>query len=172
MSRPAGPAPRTRRPATDEELKALASTMRTRILRVCREAHTNKEIADTLARDPATILHHVRKLVDTGFLAAQSARRGARGSREIPYLATGKSWILDCPPKDRVLLDAFLEEVGQVPVTEVHTTRLGLRLSATQKDELEQRLQGLLDEYADLPDDPAAPAWSIFLAVHPDPNRP
>src|SRR4051812_27581460 len=95
--------------ATDEEIRALASTLRMRILRVClHDAHTNKEIADILDKDPATVLHHVRRLVDTGFLAAQPARRGTRGSREIPYLATGKSWRLNNPAKDRLLLETFL----------------------------------------------------------------
>jgi predicted ArsR family transcriptional regulator len=159
--------------ATDAEARALASTLRTRILRVCRgEARSNKEIAHALGKDPATTLHHVRRLVDTGFLAAQPARRGTRGSREIPYLATGKSWQLQFPPKDRVLLDAFLEEVAQVPYSEVHTTRFGIRLTAAQKHDFEARVRALLDEYADRPEDPAGTAWSVFIAVHPDPNRP
>ena len=81
-----------RRLATDEEARALASSLRMRILRVClNEAHTNKEIAEVVGRDPASVLHHVRRLVDTGFLEAQPVRRGTRGSREIPYLATGRS---------------------------------------------------------------------------------
>src|SRR5712691_7975231 len=126
-----------RRPATDEEAKALASSLRLRILRICLgEARTNKQIAQTLGRDPASILHHIRTLVRTGFLAPQDERRGARGAREIPYLATRKSWRLSTPAMDRSMLDTFLEEVA-----------LG-------------------------PDDPSAPAWSVFLAVHPDPNRP
>ena len=33
----------------------------------------------------------MRRLVDTGFLAALPVRRGTRGAREIPYEATGKS---------------------------------------------------------------------------------
>src|SRR3954471_25095131 len=109
-------APKVARPeATDEEVRALASSLRMRILRVCLyEPHSNKEIADVLGKDPATVLHHVRRLVDTGFLAAQEVRRGTRGSREIPYLATGKSWRLNNPGKDRLLLETFLEEVALV----------------------------------------------------------
>ena len=72
----------TRREATDEEARALASALRMRILRVCLwEPRTNKEIATVLGRDPATTLHHVRLLTRTGFLAAQPERRGARGSQ-------------------------------------------------------------------------------------------
>ncbi|MGI8881447.1 MAG: ArsR/SmtB family transcription factor [Jatrophihabitans sp.] len=161
-----------RRPASDAEARALASTLRIRILRTCLgEAHTNKEIADLLHRDPGGTLHHVRMLVRTGFLMAQPERRGARGAREIPYLATGKSWTLSSPAKHRVLLDAFLEEVGQVPVDALDTARLGLRLPTRQMDEFLLRMQGLLDEYAALPDDPDAPPMSIFFAVHPDITR-
>jgi len=161
-----------RRLATDEEMRALASTLRLRILRVCREPRTNREIAAAVARDPASTLHHVRRLVDTGFLAAQPVRRGSRGAREIPYLATGKSWQLSSPGAGRVLLEVFLDEVALVPAAELDTSRLGLRLAPEQMAEFRDRLQALLDEFADRPDDPDAPPWSVFLAIHADPNRP
>ncbi len=94
-----------RRPATEAEARALASVTRLRILRLClSDALTNKEIAARLGRNPATVLHHVRTLVDTGFLVADPARRGTRGSREVPYRATGKSWLMDVddrPPPSR-----------------------------------------------------------------------
>jgi DNA-binding MarR family transcriptional regulator len=162
-----------RRPATDEEAKALASSLRLRILRIClSEGHTNKEIAETLGRDPASILHHIRTLVRTGFLEPQEERRGTRGAREIPYLATRKSWRLSTPAMDRSMLDTFLEEVALVPAAEVDTSRLGLRLSPSEMDEFRAQLRSLLDDFASRPDDPAAPAWSVFVTVHPDPNRP
>ena len=162
-----------RRQATDEEAKALASSLRLRILRICLgEGHTNKEIAGILGRDPASTLHHIRTLVRTGFLQPQPERRGTRGAREIPYLATKKSWRLSTPAMDRSMLDAFLEEVALVPAAEVDTTRMGLRLPAAEMAEFRTRLRGLLDDFASRPDDPSAPAWSVFLTVHPDPNRP
>ncbi len=162
----------TRRPATDEEARALASTLRMRILRVCLgEGRTNKEIAEAIGRDPASTLHHVRRLVDTGFLLAQPVRRGTRGSREIPYVATGKSWQLSTPAASRVLLDAFLEEVALVPATDVDSSRLGLRLSVEDMTEFRDRLQALLDEFAQRPDDPQALPWSVFTAIHPDATR-
>jgi predicted ArsR family transcriptional regulator len=162
-----------RRPATDEEARALASSLRLRILRIClSEPRTNKEIAEVLGRDPASILHHTRTLVRTGFLAAQEERRGARGAREIPYLATRKSWQLSTPAQDRAMTDAFLEEVALVSGEQVDTARLGLQLSPAQMAEFRDRLRELLDDFAARPDDPAAPAWSVFLSVHPDPNRP
>ena len=162
-----------RRPATDEEAKALASSLRLRILRIClNEGHTNKEIADILGRDPASVLHHVRTLVSTGFLAQQAERHGTRGAREIPYQATGRSWLLSTPAQDRSMLTTFLQEVALVPAEDVDTTRLGLRLSAADMDEFRSRLRNLLDDFSERPEDPDAPAWSVFVVVHPDPNRP
>ncbi|MBO1414903.1 transcriptional regulator [Streptomyces sp. FH025] len=162
-----------RRPASDAEAKALASALRLRILRICLgEAHTNKEIAAILGRDPASVLHHTRTLVRTGFLEAQEERRGARGAREIPYLATRKSWQLDAAAQDRSMLDAFLEELALAPAAEVDSTRLGLRLPPAEMEEFQTRLHALLEEFAARPDDPTAPAWSLFMVMHPDPNRP
>src|SRR3954453_10366828 len=85
-----------RREADEAEAKALASPLRLRILRAAlHEPRTNQEIAAVLGRNPATVLHHVRTLVATGFLVEQPLRRGQRGSRERPYLASGKSFYLD-----------------------------------------------------------------------------
>jgi DNA-binding transcriptional ArsR family regulator len=160
-----------RRPATDEEARALASGLRLRILRICLEPHTNKEIAEALGRDPASILHHVRRLVRTGFLEAQEERRGTRGAREVPYLATRMSWKLSSPARDRAVLDAFLEEVALAPADEVDMARLGLRLSPEDMTRFRDRLRDLLDDVAEWPEDPNADPWSMFVALHPDPNR-
>jgi DNA-binding transcriptional ArsR family regulator len=162
---------RGRRPATDAEARALASTFRLRILRACLgEPHTNKEIAEALGKGPATVLHHVRTLVDTGFLEPQPARRGTRGSREIPYVATGKSWRMESPAKDSAMLSAFLEEVALVPVEALDMMRAGLRLRPERREELSRRFTALVEEYFD-DEDPDGEPWSVFLTIHPDPNR-
>jgi hypothetical protein len=164
--------PTTRRPATEEEARALASVVRMRILRVCLgQACTNNEIAAALERNPATTLHHVRRLVDTGFLVAQPVRRGTRGSREIPYITTGKSWVVNSPIRDHVLLDASLEEIAKLPPEALNVCRLGLRLPAEQMDEFETRMQALIDGYAALPDDPSAVPMSFLMVIHPDVTR-
>jgi hypothetical protein len=162
-----------RREATDEEARALASALRLRILRICLNAgRTNQEIAQILGRDPASILHHIRTLVRTGFLEALEERRGSRGAREIPYRATRKSWQLSTPAGDRAMLDTFLAEVALIPAADLDMSRLGLRLSAAGWAEFRDRLGDLLEEFAARPDDPAQAAWSLFIAMHPDPNRP
>jgi hypothetical protein len=162
-----------RRRATDAEARALASAVRLRVLRLCLdEALTNKEIAARLGRNPATVLHHVRTLVDTGFLAAGPERRGLRGAREVPYRATGKSWLMDlgdrsAPSRDP-LLAAFLEEVAAVGEDRLESSRLGLRLGAGELAEFRRRLHGLLDEYARRPPDPGGQKWSLYLGMHPE----
>ena len=166
---PAPAAPR-RRPATDAEARALASGLRLQILRMTLyEPLTNKEIAERLGRNPASVLHHVRTLVDTGFLVAEPVRRGTRGAREVPYRATGRSWYLSDPPAvERAMLDAFLAEAARVPLDRLEMTRLGLRLSPEDLTEFRDRMQGLLDEFAERPRVPSAPAWSVFVALHPE----
>lgn len=164
-----------RRPATEAEAKAVASAIRLRILRVCLDQPmTNQEIAARLEAHPATVLHHVRRLVATGFLAPQPARRGPRGAREIPYLATRKSWTLDLGDRrgDRPMIDAFLQEIDLVdPLDEVAVSRLGLRLTPPEYAEVVHRLSELLDELARRPPSPDGRPYSMFLAIHPDPGR-
>ena len=98
-------------------------------------------------------------------------RRGKRGAREVPYLATKKSWRLSVPGSSASMLETFLDEVALVPAGDRDTTRLALRLAPDDMTDFRTRLQELLDEFADRPDDPSAPAWSIFITLHPDPNR-
>ena len=61
------------------------------------------------------------------------ASRGARGAREVPYRATGKSWTLDVAEAGasgpRAMLDAFLHEIRAVRLEQVEMARLGLRLT-------------------------------------------
>ncbi|HLN76023.1 MAG TPA: winged helix-turn-helix domain-containing protein [Nocardioidaceae bacterium] len=161
-----------RRPATDAEARALASSLRLQILRLTLdEALTNKEIAERVGRNPASVLHHVRTLVDTGFLRPEPVRRGARGSREVPYRATGKSWQLELPNAGRAVLAAFLAEAQQAPPGTLQTTRLGLRLTEDEVDELGSRLLEVLEEFRRRPADPDAVPWSVFVALHPDAGR-
>jgi DNA-binding transcriptional ArsR family regulator len=177
-----------RRPATEAEARALASAIRLRIMRLCLDLPlTNKEIAERLGANPATTLHHVRRLVATGFLAPQKERRGTRGAREVPYLATGKSWTLSvhehAEGSGRAMVDAFLEEIAYVDIDAAQEaddpddpsgfSRLGLRLPAKDLVELGDRMSTLLNEYALKPADMTdGIPYSIFLAFYRDVTRP
>lgn len=162
---------RDRRPASEAEAAALASGIRLRIIRLTyAEALTNKEIAQRLGRDPATTLHHVRKLVDTGFLAPQPARRGNRGAKEIPYLSTGKSWDLSGEGDEALseaMLEAYLAEIAGLDRGELDQSRLVVRVDAEARREFEQRLADLLDEFKNRSTPEGAEQFAIYVAVYP-----
>jgi DNA-binding transcriptional ArsR family regulator len=153
--------------------KALGSPVRWRILRLClHEPRTNRELAALLDRNPASVLHHVRTLVDAGYLAPQEPRRGARGAREIPYLATRLTWTEDEQTSTSdVLVRTFLEEIEGLRPDDVGIMRAGLRLS---QDELHEYWQRVSDVVRDLmarreaEPDVERTSWSVFMAVHPD----
>lgn len=166
-----------RRTATEAELKALASPLRLRIIRLCSDvALTNKEIAAALERDPASVLHHVRTLVSTGFLVSEGERRGARGAREVPYRATGMSWQLDSPDdadarrQSAMLLETWLDGVRRTGVQNLDSTLwAGLRLTPAEKEELELRLRDLIEDFRDRGS--GGEPWSMFVGLHRD-DRP
>ncbi len=158
-----------RRKATPEQAAAMASAVRLRIIRLTyQDALTNKEIAERLGKDPATTLHHVRKLVATGFLEAQPARSGNRGAKEIPYRSTGLSWRLDGAGYEvevsEAVLQAFLGEVADVGPAALDQTRLVVKIDP---EELKHRLHSLMEELAALPVDPGTPTTAIYLALYP-----
>jgi DNA-binding transcriptional ArsR family regulator len=157
------------------EAKALAHPLRLRILRLCLdEERTNKELAEALGKGPGSVLHHVRVLVDGGFLIAGEPRRGQRGAREKPYRATGKSWHLDLGRQvgapGAAMIDALRAEVGE-SVTEhgdeaiLELTRMAVRLDAEARQELIARLRALRDEFHGREDKHGEPL-SLFIAVH------
>ncbi|HEY8548283.1 MAG TPA: winged helix-turn-helix domain-containing protein [Acidimicrobiales bacterium] len=163
--------------ATPEEFKAMAHPLRLRILRLClHEALTNKQIADRLGADPATTLHHVRMLLNTGFLAVEEVRTGARGALEKPYRATRKSWTLSVSrPEDQragelAVLDALRAElVALDPADVLESVRLGVKLGRAQVDELLARIRALVTELAEAPEDPDGEAYGFYVNLHRQP---
>jgi predicted ArsR family transcriptional regulator len=166
--------PPPERDATAAEMKALAHPLRWRILRVTLDKPmTNKQIAARLGRDPGTVLHHVRTLVREGFLAAIGERSGKRGARELPYVATGKSWRIRMLPSagnTAAILDAVREEVVERGDDAVVTTlRLGVRLRPDDVAELKARIAQIGDEFEarEAPaDDPEAELVGLLALLH------
>src|SRR4051794_29857290 len=162
-----------RRAATPQEAKALAHPLRLRILRLCLdEALTNKQLADRLDKDPATVLHHVRTLVNTGFLAVEGVRTGAKGALEKPYRSTGKSWRLDVGGAGDAttgflaVVDAFRDEVLEAgPKAVLGQYRAAMRLSPKSRKELVRRLDEIADEFG-LRDEPGGEALALFVGLH------
>ncbi len=149
--------------------RALASPLRLRMLRLCRfEARTNKELAEFFDVNPGTMLHHVRTLVKTGFLAPDEERAGAQGAREVPYRSTGLSWGTSMPEGAPVLIETFLQQIEGLQSDEIDVTWLGLKINAETKKELEDRLYGLVLEFKERGPDADGTGYSLFTALHPD----
>ena len=167
--------PRPRRPSTDAEATALASATRLRILRVTQlDALTNKEIAERLGKDPATTLHHVRKLVGTGFLEALPPRRGKRGAREIPYRSTRLSRELGNegrPGVGEAMLQAYLSEIAGIAFDDLDQTTLMVQVRPEHRDELVRRIAVLLEEFAGRPPDDDGERIGVYVALYPMGNR-
>jgi DNA-binding transcriptional ArsR family regulator len=160
-------------PAAHARIRALSSATRLRVLRLCAfESRTNKELAELLEVNPGTMLHHVRTLVQTGFLVAQPDRAGARGAREVPYRATGLSWRTSMPGGSFVMVETFLQQIAGLPPDDVDTTWLGLKLNDEHKAELERRLHELAQDFKERGPDVDGTPYSLFTALHPDLNPP
>ena len=154
-------------------MRALSSPLRLRVLRLCAfEARTNKELAQLLGVNPGTMLHHVRTLVQTGYLAAQAERAGAQGAREVPYLATGLSWRTSMPGGSPVLIETFLQQIEGVDPDDLDTTWLGLKLTPEHRHEFQQRLYALVNEFKERGPDADGETYSFFSTLHPDQNPP
>lgn len=159
-----------RRLATRAEARALAHPLRLRILRLCLdEAMTNRELADRLRQQPATVLYHVRTLVRTGFLVAQPERRGHRGAREIPYRASGKSWTLSFESDagaELAMIDAFRAELIEAgPEALLESSRLGMRLRPADLERLERRIGEAVAE-AHAASHPDGEPVSLYVGLH------
>ena len=151
--------------------RALSSPMRLRVLRLCAfDARTNKELAELLGVNPGTMLHHVRTLVQTGFLVAEEERTGAQGAREVPYRATGRSWSTYVPDQSSVIMETVRQQLQGVDPEAVHMAWLGLRLNEEHKQELEERLYALVVEFKERGPDPGGDAYSLVTVLHPDLN--
>jgi len=160
-------------PEAEARMRALSSPLRLRVLRLCAfESRTNKELAELLDVNPGTMLHHVRTLVQTGYLVAQPERTGAQGAREVPYRATGLSWRTSMPGGSPVLIETFLQQIQGVDPDDLDTTWLGLKLNDEHKEEFQHRLYELVNEFKQRDPDADGDTYSFFSTLHPDDNPP
>lgn len=144
--------------------------MRLRILRLTLdEPMTNKQLADRLGMDPGTVLHHVRALVQNGFLRADPVREGRRGALERPYRSTGKSWqvrMLPTPGHSASVLEAVRDELLEAGEdARLGMVRLGVRLKPDDLADLRSRLAAIGEEFVKR-DDPDGMPVGILLLAH------
>lgn len=156
-----------------EEAKALSHPLRVRILRLCGLGElTNKQLADRLGRDPGTVLHHVRRLLDAGFLEPAPVRTGASGALEKPYRSTGLSWWLGLGDAEHdaglAPIEAFCEELRAAgPGSLRGFARFVLHLSAEDLATLDRRILAILDEYVETDDQRLEhPAHGGVIVLH------
>ncbi|KJL42198.1 Helix-turn-helix domain protein [Microbacterium trichothecenolyticum] len=160
-------------PEAEARMRALSSPLRLRVLRLCAfESRTNKELAGLLGVNPGTMLHHVRTLVQTGYLAAQAERTGAQGAREVPYKATGLSWRTSMPGGSPILVETFLQQIEGLDPDDLDVTWLGLKLNDEHKEEFQRRLYELVNEFKERDPDADGDTYSFFSTLHPDDNPP
>jgi DNA-binding transcriptional ArsR family regulator len=176
----AGPPEHGTRRATLQEARALAHPLRVRILRLCLDrARTNAELATALGQRPATTLYHVRTLVRTGFLRAETSRPGPRGTVEKPYRATGKSARLSGAMTGggsgglRATLEAVAAEADEAgPDSLLEGGRMALWLRPAEREALLVKIQALLaelpsvDEYFEAEPPPDADPYALLLIFH------
>lgn len=159
-----------RRPATRSEARALSHPLRLRILRLCLdEALTNRELADRLGEQPATVLYHVRTLQKEGFLVREPERRGQRRAREFPYRSTRKSLALELGLEvggHLAMVDAARAELAEAgPEAVLTMSRLGVRVPANELEALVKKVEGLFGDAA-AADDPNGEPVGIFILLH------
>ncbi|SDR74165.1 ArsR/SmtB family transcription factor [Agrococcus carbonis] len=153
--------------------RALSSPLRLRVLRLCAfESRTNKELAELLGVNPGTMLHHVRTLVQTGFLVAEPERAGAGGAREVPYRATGRSWSTPVPNISPVLVETFLQQIEGLAPDEIDVAWMGLKVSPEHREELQRRMFELITEFKERGPDPEGEPFGLFTALYADRNPP
>lgn len=72
---------------------------------------------------------------------------------------------------NNLLVETFLEELGEADPASVSIGRLGLRVDEAGRAELGRRIGELMEEFAARAPDPDGVPYSVFVAVHEDAAR-
>jgi len=153
---------------SDEQLRAVASHTRHRILRVLRDGPaTITQIAERLGIAKGSSNHHVKILAKAGLVAVVETRK-VGGVTEQYYAMTGRRIELPEPVAGQpdTLMRNALADVEEAPPNEQKTVFLKhARLSPQAWDEFDKRVNGLIDELEQLTD-PTQPAADLFVAFY------
>ncbi|MEY9889707.1 DNA-binding transcriptional ArsR family regulator [Catenulispora sp. MAP12-49] len=153
---------------SDEQLRAIASHTRHRILRVLRDKPaTITQIAERLGIAKGSSNHHVKILAKAGLVAVVETRK-VGGVTEQYYAMTGRT--IELPEtgagQPETLMRHALADVEAAPPNDQKLMFLKhARLSPEAWDEFSKRCSALVDELAAI-SDPAQPAADLFVAFY------
>jgi DNA-binding transcriptional ArsR family regulator len=153
---------------SDEQLRAIASHMRHRILRVLRDnPATITQIAERLGIAKGSSNHHVKVLAKAGLVRVVETRK-VGGVTEQYYAMTGKT--IELPEtgtgQHEVLMRHALTDLESAPPSDQKTVFLKhARLSPQAWEQFNERVGQLLTELNDI-SDPTQPAADLFVAFY------
>lgn len=152
---------------TDEQLRAVSSLTRHRIMGVLRfEPATITQIAERVGLAKGSSSYHVRLLERVGLVRVVRTRK-VRGVTERYYAMAARSVVLPDPGEGGpdVLMRHAVADLEAAPVDgERHVRMAHLRLTEGQFAELGARLEALAEEYRGL-SDPSLPDASFVFAL-------
>jgi DNA-binding transcriptional ArsR family regulator len=153
---------------TDQQLHAVGSLARHRVLRVLRDGPaTVTQIADRLGIAKGSSHYHVGVLAKAGLIRVVETRK-VRGVEERYYAmaATAIELPESGPGEPDHLMRHALADLESAPANDQKTVRLKhARLSPAAFGAFEARLHALIDELTEL-SDPQEPAADLFVAFY------
>jgi DNA-binding transcriptional ArsR family regulator len=153
---------------TDQQLHAVGSLARHRVLRVLRDGPaTVTQIADRLGIAKGSSHYHVRVLAKAGLIRLVETRK-VRGVEERYYAmaATAIELPESGPGEPDHLMRHALADLESAPANDQKTVRLKhARLSPAAFGAFEARLHALIDELTEL-SDPQESAADLFVAFY------
>ncbi|MEU6273306.1 winged helix-turn-helix domain-containing protein [Streptomyces populi] len=162
--------PETFHVTTAEQLRAVSSLTRHRIMAVLRfEPATITQIAERVGLAKGSSSYHVRLLERAGLVKVVRTRK-VRGVTERYYAMAARALVLPDPGVGQpdVLMRHAVADLEAAPAdAERHVRMAHLRLTDEQFAELGARLEALADEYRER-SDPSLPDTSLVFALfHP-----
>ena len=153
---------------TDQQLHAVGSLARHRVLRVLRDGPaTVTQIADRLGIAKGSSHYHVGVLAKAGLIRVVETRK-VRGVEERYYAmaATAIELPESGPGEPEHLMRHALADLESAPANEQKSVRLKhARLSPAAFGAFEARLHALIDELTEL-SDPQESAADLFVAFY------
>ncbi|MFF4243187.1 ArsR/SmtB family transcription factor [Streptomyces sp. NPDC001822] len=162
--------PETFHVTTDEQLRAVSSLTRHRIMAVLRfEPATITQIAERVGLAKGSSSYHVRLLERAGLVKVVRTRK-VRGVTERYYAMAARTITLPDPGEggpDTLMRHAVADLEAAPTDAERHVGMAHLRLSDEQFAQLGARLQALADEFRELSDPSLPDASLVFALFHP-----